>query len=88
MSQPHASVTILSAAGLVKADMIGTSDPYAVVLLNGSEIGRTRTMFNTLNPVWSEPKETFPVDMAGGEDQCNVVVQLWDEDLGMEFHEC
>lgn len=81
-------MTILSASGLVKTDMIGSSDPYAVVLLNGNEIGRTRTQFNTRNPVWSEPKETFPVDMAGGEDQSNVVVQLWDEDLGMKVQRC
>lgn len=62
--------------------MIGSSDPYAVVLVNDREIGRTRTLFRTRNPVWREPKETFPLRVSGGTDDRDVVVQLWDEDLG------
>lgn len=70
----------MSATGLSKADVIGSSDPYAVVLLNGEEVGRTCTLFRTQNPVWGEPP--FPLCVAGGMDRCSVVVQLWDEDLG------
>lgn len=76
------SLTILSATGLIKADIIGSSDPYAVVLVKGREVGRTRTLFRTRDPVWSEPKETFPLRVTGSTDDCDVVVQLWDEDLG------
>lgn len=76
------SLTIVSATGLTKADYIGSSDPYAVVLVNRREIGRTRTLFKTQNPEWSDPQETFPLRLSGGADNCDVVVQLWDEDLG------
>lgn len=75
-------LTILSATGLKKADMIGSSDPYAVVLVDGVEIARTRTMFNTLDPVWREPRQTIPLRLVQGQNPCGVVIQLWDEDLG------
>lgn len=76
------SLTVVSATGLAKADLIGSSDPYALVLLNGQKVGNTRTLYNTQNPVWIEPGETFPLRMAGGKGRSSVVVQLWDEDLG------
>lgn len=76
------SLTILSATGLYKADVIGSSDPYAVVLVNRREIGRTRTLFKTQNPVWSDPKEIFPLRVSGNPYNYQVMVQLWDEDLG------
>lgn len=62
--------------------MFGKSDPFAVILLNRREIGRTRTLYKTLDPVWSEPREAFAVRVAGNKDRCSLVVQLWDEDLG------
>lgn len=78
----QALLTVLSAKGLAKADLCGNSDPFAVVLLNRQEIGRTRTMFKTNNPVWSNPRETFPVRVRGNKTRCSIVVQLWDEDPG------
>lgn len=74
-------LTILSAADLSKADVLGSTDPYAVVLVNRSEIGRTRTLSSTQNPVWSEPQETFLLTLSDNPDDCDVVVQLWDKDL-------
>lgn len=79
---PKLSLTIVSASGLAKADVFGKSDPFAVVLLNRREVGRTRTLFKTLDPCWSEPSETFSMRLVGSRAQCSVVVQLWDEDLG------
>lgn len=76
------SLTVLSASGLAKADVFGKSDPFAIVLLNRREVGRTRTLFKTLDPCWSEPRETFPLRIVGNRDRCSVAVQLWDEDLG------
>lgn len=76
------SLTVLSAKGLAKADVFGKSDPFAIVLLNRREVGRTRTLFKTLDPCWSEPRETFPLRVVGNRDRCSVAVQLWDEDLG------
>lgn len=75
-------LTVLSAKGLAKADVFGKSDPFAVVLLNRREVGHTRTLFKTLDPCWSEPRETFPLRIVGNRDRCSVAVQLWDEDLG------
>lgn len=72
----------MSASGLAKTDVFGKSDPFAKVLVNRREIGHTRTLFKTLEPRWAEPKETFRVHVAGNKARCNVVVQLWDEDLG------
>lgn len=73
---------MLSAKGLAKADVFGKSDPFAMVLVNRREVGRTRTLFKTLDPCWSEPREAFPLQLSGNRGRCNVVVQLWDEDLG------
>ena len=73
---------IVSATGLSKADWIGTSEPYAVVIVNCRKIGRTRTLFKTQNPVWSDPEEIFPLRVPGTAIDYNVVVRLWDEDFG------
>lgn len=75
-------LTVLSAKGLAQADVFGKSDPFAVVLLNRREVGRTRTMFKTLDPDWTDPSETFPVKVAGNRTRCKLVVQVWDEDQG------
>lgn len=81
-------LTVLSAKGLAKADVFGKSDPFAIVLLNRREIGRTRTLAKTLDPCWIEPRETFPVRVAGNKARCSMVVQLWDEDLGEKKSVC
>ncbi|CAN0437353.1 unnamed protein product, partial [Hapterophycus canaliculatus] len=79
---PQVLLTVLSAMGLAKADVFGKSDPFGMVLQNRREIGRTRTLFKTLDPCWSEPRETFSLRVTGNRARCSVVVQLWDEDLG------
>lgn len=76
------SVTVVSAKGLARADVFGKSDPFVIVFLNRRELGRTRPMFKTLDPCWTDPKETFPVRLAGDQARCKLVVQVWDEDLG------
>lgn len=73
-------LTVLSAKGLAKADVFGKSDPFAMVLVNRREVGRTRTLFKTLDPCWSDPRESFPLLIAGS--RSSVIIQLWDEDLG------
>ena len=76
-------LTVLSAKGLAKVDYFVESNPFAVVFLNCREIGRTRTKFKTLDPVWSKPRETFFVRVTGDRHRSSVVVQLWDNNLGM-----
>lgn len=82
--QINVTLTMLSAAGLAKGDIVGSSDPFAVVFVNRHRIGRTRTLFKTQNPVWDDPKEVFPLHVTVNSDY-NIVVQLWDEDLGKTF---
>lgn len=68
--------------------MIGSSDPFVVVLVNRSGIGRSRTLFKTQNPVWGEPRDTIPIRLACNTDEYyKVVVQLWDEDLGETYRD-
>lgn len=46
---------IREARNLAKADLIGLSDPYAVVQSTaGSVRYKTKTIKNTLNPTWNE----------------------------------
>lgn len=76
-------LSVLSATGLAKTRWFGKAAPYAVVLVNRHEIGRTRTIFKTQNPIWDEPRETFAVRVTGkGGEDCHVAVQLFDEELG------
>ena len=45
-------LVVVGAAGLRKADTFGKSDPYAVVKLDGVEVGRTTVAPKTLSPSW------------------------------------
>lgn len=82
VSAKQISLAVVSARGLAKADIFGESDPYAVVLLNSQEVGRTRTMFKTLEPSWTDPEEAFTLRLARNSSSCDVVVEIWDEHLG------
>jgi Ca2+-dependent lipid-binding protein len=46
-------VEIVSAVNLPKADVGGTSDPYCVVKMKGSEIHRTKVIKQNLQPIWT-----------------------------------
>lgn len=72
---------ILQCDGLTKADMFGKSDPIVVVTFNGSEIGCTKTKFNTLNPRWDNEKFSMPLPKSfSGIPSC-ITLQVWDMDL-------
>ncbi|CAG8462226.1 10353_t:CDS:10, partial [Cetraspora pellucida] len=46
---------IMCAKGLKNAETFGTSDPYAKVTLHGNKVlAKTKTIENSLNPVWDE----------------------------------
>jgi hypothetical protein len=45
-------VTIVSAAGLAKADLFGKSDPFCVLYFMDEEIGSTNVISNSLDPIW------------------------------------
>lgn len=54
------SITVHKADKLAVADML-TSDPYVIVDLDDSNIGRTSTIYRSLSPVWE--KEFAPIPL-------------------------
>ena len=46
------AVQLRGARGLAKADTFGKSDPYAVLYLDGEEVGRTAVISDTHDPDW------------------------------------
>ncbi|CAM9797306.1 unnamed protein product, partial [Phaeothamnion confervicola] len=59
-------IWVLSARGLRRADFFRSSDPYCVLRVAGVPIGRTRTVRNTIDPVWTTPEERFIIPVDGG----------------------
>ena len=66
---------VTKAVDLPKSDMIGKSDPYAVVNFDGDKI-KTPTVKNTQNPEWNS-KFRIPIDENGPHD---VRVDVFDSD--------
>lgn len=71
-------VVVVAAAGLRKADLLGGSDPYAVVLWDGQRVGATHHVVNTQNPRW---EVAFPLSIppCGGTAR----VEIYDHDDGI-----
>ena len=76
-------LSVLAGAGLVDKDRSrfslakGKSDPYCVILVDGKELGRTRTIDQTLDPDWTDADETFDLLVASTSQIC---VRIYDED--------
>jgi Ca2+-dependent lipid-binding protein len=71
-------VHVRSARGLAKMDIIGESDPYAIIQLGGcSSIFKTTVKANTLEPVWDE-KFCFPIHNPA---QQSLSILLRDQDV-------
>ena len=51
-------IRVVSAQGLMVADLTGSSDPY-INLRVGSVVVRTRTIIQTLDPLWNGPEDVF-----------------------------
>jgi hypothetical protein len=71
-------VVVVAAAGLRKADLLGGSDPYAVVLWDGERVGATHHVANTQNPRW-EIGIPVSIPPCGGTAR----VELYDHDDGI-----
>ncbi|ANB13498.1 hypothetical protein AWJ20_1792 [Sugiyamaella lignohabitans] len=69
------NVKIIQAEGLKACDMNGLSDPYVTLVDQTSrkQIGKTRTIYEDLNPVWNE---VFEVATSGSK---LLVATVWDE---------
>ncbi|CAM9421128.1 unnamed protein product, partial [Choristocarpus tenellus] len=75
-------VRIMEAHGLAKADRFSVSHPYVALYVNGDkQLGRTRAIDLTLDPVWKDPEERIVVPV-GLDDtvDCLLTLELWDED--------
>jgi len=44
----------MGATGLKAADIGGTSDPYAILRVRGTQVGKTKVIDKTLNPSWKD----------------------------------
>ena len=66
---------LLQAKDLIKADMIGKSDPYAVVTAS-DEKAKTKTVKNSQNPEWNFSMD-IPIDVDGSD---NIKIDVFDKD--------
>merc|ERR1719431_1449079 len=70
-----AVVTVVSARDLIKADRIGNSDPYAV-LVYGKQMSKTDIVRNNQNPTWNFEAE---FDVLDGKVQ-PIQIKVYDRD--------
>ncbi|KAE8654509.1 Synaptotagmin-5 [Hibiscus syriacus] len=71
------SVTVISAGDLPIVDLMGKSDPYAVLTMKKSDaINRTRVVNNSSNPVWNQ---TFDFVFEDGLHDM-LILEVWDHD--------
>ena len=72
-SNCHSAVQLrLQCSGLAQTDTFSQSDPFALVFINGVEIGRTEVIKNTINPRFVK---TFEIDYYFEEVQ-NVIIRV------------
>ncbi|XP_055817343.1 calcium-dependent lipid-binding protein-like [Solanum dulcamara] len=69
-------VTVVKANGLKNHEMIGKSDPYAVVHIRPLFKVKTKTIDNNLNPVWDQTFELIAED----KETQSLFVEVFDKD--------
>ncbi|KAI8881574.1 C2-domain-containing protein [Backusella circina FSU 941] len=62
---------------LAVADSNGTSDPYAVLLVDGSKKNSTEVIPKTLNPEWNEH---FTIPLSKEKPISFIEIEVWDKD--------
>lgn len=78
------SIKAVRAENLQPLDSNGLSDPYVIFDMDGKRIGRTHTVYETLNPRWEH--QTFDVWLGG--ETVSVLAMVYDEDLWTSHEEC
>lgn len=78
------TVKIVEATDLKACDSNGLSDPYVTIVLDlrKKQIGRTRTIFEELNPVWNE---TFELTLT---EPSSLWLTVWDENSISDHSVC
>ena len=76
----HLILHVVDALNLRAADVFGKSDPYAVVVWDGKELGRTGVIEQDLNPVWGDREDaTFLIPPSTSKNP-ELRVELYDSD--------
>ncbi|KAK1276441.1 Synaptotagmin-4 [Acorus gramineus] len=78
--QGRLTVTIVKATGLKNMEMIGKSDPYAVVYIRPTFKVKTKVIDNNLNPVWNEKF----VLIAEDKETQSLILEVFDKDIGQD----
>ncbi|PHT39865.1 hypothetical protein CQW23_18719 [Capsicum baccatum] len=73
-------VTVVRANGLKNHEMIGKSDPYAVVHIRPLFKVKTKTIDNNLNPVWDQTFELIAED----KETQSLILEVFDKDIGQD----
>lgn len=78
------TVKIVEATDLRACDSNGLSDPYVTIVLDmkKKQIGRTRTVFEDLNPIWNE---TFELTLS---EPSSLWLTVWDENAITDHSVC
>ncbi|CAO3598850.1 unnamed protein product [Absidia cylindrospora] len=77
------SIKVVRAENLQPLDSNGLSDPYVIFEIDGAQVCRTCTVYETLNPRWDQ---TF--DLCLGNETVSVLGVVYDEDLLTSHDEC
>ncbi|XP_010523704.1 PREDICTED: synaptotagmin-4-like [Tarenaya hassleriana] len=78
--QGKLTVTVARASNLKNKELIGKSDPYAVIFIRPVFKYKTNTIENNLNPVWDQ---TFELIAEDKETQF-LTVEVYDKDVGQD----
>ena len=68
---------------LPKADPFSLSDPYCTIKWNGESIGKTKTIKNTLDPLWNHAYFEVALTLGSEEkeiDEGELMIEIWDWD--------
>ena len=77
------------AKGLRNADIIGKSDPFCTVTLNGNKVGKTKVINNNLNPVWNcIVRLELDSELLGNSwARSELLIECFDYDMGITKHD-
>jgi hypothetical protein len=78
-------INLECAKGLRNADMVGKSDPFCNVTLNGRKVGKTKVIHNNLNPIWnwSLRLELDSETLGNSWARTQILIECYDYDLGI-----
>ena len=78
-------INLECAKGLRNADMVGKSDPFCNVTLNGRKVGKTKVIHNNLNPIWNwSLRLELDSDTLGNSwARTQILIECYDYDLGI-----